>query len=180
MVTNLEERARSFAALAHIEVGQLRKYTDEPYIVHPAAVAGIVRGVPHTPQMLAAAWLHDTVEDTRVELSDIRAEFGSEVEELVYWLTDVSRPEDGNRETRKAIDRAHLARAPAAAQTVKLADLIDNSRSILEHDPDFARVYIREKDRLLDVLCAGDSHLHTKARNQVCQARNHLETRDTA
>jgi hypothetical protein len=74
--------------------------------------------------------LHDTVEDTGVELAELRRVFDDDVATLVEWLTDVSRPEDGNRVARKAIDRAHTARAPARAKTVKLADLIDNSRSI--------------------------------------------------
>ncbi len=93
------ERARIFATAAHTAVAQLRKYTHEPYIVHPAEVAKIVSTVPHTPQMLAAAWLHDVVEDTGVTLETIRAEFGDEVATLVGWLTDVSRPEQGNRQS---------------------------------------------------------------------------------
>ncbi|WP_019583824.1 HD domain-containing protein [Thioalkalivibrio sp. ALE16] len=160
---DLEARARQFATEAHEGVGQVRKYTGDPYIVHPGAVADLVRTVDHTEAMLAAAWLHDTVEDTDVELPDIEREFGGEVASLVYWLTDVSRPEDGNRRQRKALDRAHLAQAPAAAQTVKLADLIDNSRSIFQHDPGFARVYLDEKRMLLDVLEAGDPRLHEYA-----------------
>ncbi|WP_019584421.1 HD domain-containing protein [Thioalkalivibrio sp. ALE16] len=161
--TKLETRARRFAAVAHERVGQVRKYTGEPYIVHPAAVVAIVRLVDHTESMLAAAWLHDTVEDTDVELSDIEREFGGKVASLVYWLTDVSRPEDGNRAQRKALDRAHLAQAPMPAQTVKLADLIDNSRSIFRHDPNFARVYLREKRQLLEVMQGGDRLLRAEA-----------------
>ena len=152
---DLEGRARRFAAEAHGRVGQVRKYTGEPYIVHPAAVVELVRTVPHTEAMLAAAWLHDTVEDTDVGPDDIQSEFGAEVAALVSWLTDVSRPEDGNRATRKAIDRDHLARAPGSAQTIKLADLIDNSRSIMLCDPKFVKVYLPEKRALLSVLGRG-------------------------
>ena len=111
------ERARIFATAAHAAVGQVRKYTNEPYIVHPAEVVSIVRSVPHTPEMLAAAWLHDTVEDTDVTMEVVRAEFGDAVAELVGWLTDVSRPEDGNRAVRKARDREHTAAAPAHCPT---------------------------------------------------------------
>jgi (p)ppGpp synthase/HD superfamily hydrolase len=150
------ERARIFATAAHSAVAQLRKYTMEPYIVHPREVAGIVATVCHTPEMLAAAWLHDVVEDTGVTNEVIRAEFGDKVAELVGWLTDVSRPEQGNRATRKAIDRAHTAAAPAEAQTIKLADLISNTRSIVEHDVKFARTYLEEKRLLLEVMTRGD------------------------
>jgi hypothetical protein len=57
----------------------------------------------------------------------------------------------GNRAARKALDRAHIAKTPRKRKPLKLADLIDNSRSILAHDPGFTRVYMREKALLLDV-----------------------------
>lgn len=161
------ERARVFATAAHAAVAQLRKYTMEPYIVHPAEVVSIVRSVPHTEAMLAAAWLHDTVEDTGVTLETVRAEFGDEVATLVGWLTDVSRPEQGNRAVRKAIDRAHSAAAPAEAQTIKLADLISNTRSIMEHDEKFARTYLEEKRLLLEVMTKGDATLMAIARKNI-------------
>jgi len=161
------ERARVFATAAHATVGQVRKYTFAPYIVHPTEVASTVATVPHTDVMLAAAYLHDTVEDTGVTIEDITREFGHEVAGLVSWLTDVSRPEDGNRAVRKARDREHIACAPAAAQTVKLADLIANSRSIMAHDPAFAKIYLEEKRMLLEVLTRGDAALMARARSIV-------------
>ena len=164
---NNVERARVFATAAHAAVKQVRKYTFEPYIVHPTEVASIVASVPHTNEMLAAAYLHDTVEDTGVSIVDIQKEFGNEVASLVGWLTDVSTPEQGNRAVRKAIDREHTAMAPAAAQTVKLADLIANSRSIMAHDPAFAKVYLEEKQMLLEVLTRGDAVLMAQARRIV-------------
>jgi (p)ppGpp synthase/HD superfamily hydrolase len=159
----MEQRAKQFATQAHASIDQRRKYSGELYIVHPAAVVEIVRSVDHTEAMLAAAWLHDTVEDTPVTLEDIKREFGDEVAELVEMLTDVSRPEDGNRAVRKEIDRQHTARASRAAKTIKLADLIENSCSILAHDRGFARTYLREKARLLEVLQEGDSALLQQA-----------------
>ena len=164
---NTAEHARIFATAAHAAVGQLRKYTNEPYIVHPAEVVSIVRSVPHTEAMLAAAWLHDVVEDTGVTIETVQAEFGAEVADLVSWLTDVSRPEDGNRAHRKALDREHTAAAPAEAQTVKLADLISNTRSIMAHDPKFAVTYLEEKRALLAVMTRGDATLMEIARRHV-------------
>jgi (p)ppGpp synthase/HD superfamily hydrolase len=163
----LELRARTFATAAHAAVAQLRKYTNEPYIVHPAEVVSILKTRPHNPEMVAAAWLHDTVEDTGVSIELIRAEFGSEVSDLVGWLTDVSRPEQGNRAVRKAIDRAHTASAPAEAQTIKLCDLISNTRSIVEHDHKFAETYLAEKRLLLEVMTKGDPVLLARARAQI-------------
>ena len=164
---DIVERARVFATAAHAAVAQLRKYTNEPYIVHPREVAQIVGTVPHSYEMLAAAWLHDVVEDTGVTIEVIREEFGSDVADLVGWLTDVSRPEQGNRATRKAIDRAHTAMAPKDAQTIKLADIISNCTSIKEHDAEFAKVYFEEKRLLLEVLTKGDRELLDRAKALV-------------
>jgi guanosine-3',5'-bis(diphosphate) 3'-pyrophosphohydrolase len=161
-------KAQVYAQAAHAAVGQKRKYTGEPYIVHPAEVAKIVAGVPgSTPDMVAAAWLHDVVEDTGCTFTDIHMAFGIDIATLVRWLTDVSRPEDGNRAHRKAVDRAHSADAPAEAQTIKLADLISNSRSIMAHDPAFARTYLEEKRLLLAVMTRGDPGLYVEAGRYV-------------
>jgi (p)ppGpp synthase/HD superfamily hydrolase len=167
MIFDIVETARVFATAAHTAVGQRRKYSGEHYIHHPAAVVEIVSSVPHTPEMLAAAWLHDVVEDTGVCLDLISSEFGTAVELLVGFLTDVSKPDDGNRAARKAIDREHTAQASPAAKTIKLADLIDNTRSIVAHDPDFARVYLKEKALLLEVLRDGDATLWAMADEMV-------------
>lgn len=174
---DLELRAREFAAAAHH--GQKRKYTFDPYIVHPAAVAALVRAVPHTEEMLAAAWLHDTVEDCGVSHKTVLDTFGNEVLLLVLWLTDVSVAGDGNRAVRKALDRAHTAKAPAEAQTVKLADLIDNSRSIVVNDPGFARTYLAEKALLLDVMTRGDAGLMAEARRLLDAGRALLYAQDS-
>lgn len=165
----LEKHALRFATKAHGT--QKRKYTDEDYIVHPMAVAEIVRGVPHTPEMIATALLHDTVEDASVTLLDIKENFGVKVAQLVAWLTDISTPFHGNRAVRKELDRQHLALAPAQAKTIKLADLIDNTGSIRERDPDFWRVYREEKVRLLEVLRDGDPALWARAK-ELTEDRN--------
>jgi len=166
MSTNsYQHKAIKFATKAHGK--QKRKYTGEPYITHPIAVMEIVRTVPHTEEMLVAAVLHDTVEDTPVTLADIKAEFGTKVAELVNGLTDVSKPQDGNRKTRKAMDRAHTAKQSAEVQTIKLADLIHNTESIGRFDPKFYKVYREEKIRILDILKLGDRSLMHIAQQQV-------------
>ena len=164
-VTLLELKAKSFAAKWHY--GQIRKYTNEPYIVHPAVVAELVRSVPHTAEMICAAWMHDTVEDTGATLAEIEDIFGTDIAGLVEMLTDVSQPKDGNRAARKRIDFEHTAKASPAAKTIKLADLIDNTRSIVVHDPGFARTYLAEKRRLLEVLAEGDATLWVEAKRLV-------------
>lgn len=164
-MTDLVERARIFSYAAHAAVGQKRKYSGRAYIEHPESVFKIVKTVPHTEEMLAAAWLHDVVEDTHIDHDDIYRIFGPTVKKLVWYLTDISKPEDGNRATRKAIDRQHLAEATPEAQTIKLADLIDNTHSIVENDPNFAVVYLREKRLLLEVMDKGDPTLYKICRD---------------
>lgn len=160
---DIVEKAKEFAKKAHESIDQRRKYTNEPYIVHPAEVASIVASVPHTQEMVAAAWLHDVVEDTPITLNEVYKTFGKEVGDLVEMLTDVSKPQDGNRKARKAIDREHTSTASPAAKTIKLADLISNTSSIVEYDPNFAKVYLHEKRLLLEVLKEGDKSLWERA-----------------
>ena len=158
-------RAIEFATVAHKE--QKRKYTGEPYILHPIRVAMKVAEVSTNEDALAAAVLHDTVEDTYVTSAMITKEFGIEVANMVDWLTDVSTPAHGNRAARKLVDRMFIANAPIIVKTIKLADLIDNSDSIVKHDESFSKVYMEEKRRLLTVLKAGNETLFKEATNIV-------------
>jgi (p)ppGpp synthase/HD superfamily hydrolase len=162
------DRAAAFAIEAHGE--QQRKYTGEPYWRHPERVAALVATVQHTEEMIAAAWLHDVVEDTPVSQYRIKQVFGERIARYVYWLTDRSTPEDGTRAVRKRIDREHIAKAPACVKTIKLADLIDNTDSIVKHDPGFAKVYLAEKRLLLEVLKQGDADLWQRAWTQIVGA----------
>jgi hypothetical protein len=171
----LVKRARHFATQAHQRLDQRRKYTDQPYEVHLKAVAGIVAEVSEDPEMIAAAWLHDTVEDTPATFQDIELEFGPGVAQLVAEVTDVSRTADGNRAVRKALDRAHLARASRRGQTIKLADLIDNCRDICQHDEHFARVYAIEMAALLEVLGEGDATLYARAQKTLRKCLDRLD-----
>ncbi len=131
-------KAIMFATIAHN--GQLRKYTNEPYIMHPLSVAHLVHTVTDDMNMLVAAILHD-----------------------VEGLTDPSVPEDGNRQKRRTIDLNHTAMAHPKAKTIKLADIIHNTVSIVQHDKEFAKIYMAEKKVALDFLTEGDPILLAKA-----------------
>ena len=122
----LVKSAQQYATQAHSQINHLRKYTNQPYQVHLKRVAQIVSEVTDDPEIIAAAWLHDTVEAAPATFEDIELKFGAREVKFVVDLTDVSRPSDGSRAQRKAIDREHLRQASAAAKTIKLADLIDN------------------------------------------------------
>jgi (p)ppGpp synthase/HD superfamily hydrolase len=147
------EDAKQFAIAAHGD--QQRKYTGEPYWHHLEEVAYLTSysGDLDIPRhVVQAAWLHDVLEDTSVEFLELREEFGEWVADLVWWLTDqyISNTLYGNRKERKRLERLRFKGAPYYAKAIKLADLISNTNSIVERDPEFAKVYLEEKRLLLE------------------------------
>lgn len=158
---DIVKKALKFATKAHKD--QVRKYTQEPYINHPIAVSKIVKEIGGDKNMRAAAFLHDVVEDTNIALDEILINFGHDIFNLVSDLTDISKKSDGIRKIRKELDRQHLSRASKRAKTIKLADLINNTVSIVLHDSDFAKVYMSEKRALLEVLRDGNHILYQRA-----------------
>jgi hypothetical protein len=182
-------RARAFATGAHAAVGQKRKYTEEPYIVHPAGVAKLVAAVPGiSPEAVAAAWLHDVVEDTGVIHDDIVMWFGPRVATLVWWLThwDIPKTNGGRmkRSHRKALDLMNLMTADWEGQTIKVADFMDNGLGdfdgeggIVARDPDFAPMYLREMETALDALDLADPVLRRDAYAMIGHSRSKLRSR---
>ena len=164
---DLQTQAQIFATAAHAAIGQKRKYSGDDYIVHPARVASIVMRHGGTDEMVAAAWLHDTVEDTDVTPILITKMFGVDVADIVEGLTDISLPDDGNRAKRKSIDRMHSANASTEAQFVKCADIVDNSWDIAENDLSFAKVY---KSEVFLLLHAMTKVKHTEIWDQAMQS----------
>ena len=164
----LSFRAMMFARDVHAE--QKRKYTGNPYSDHLAEVCGIAMSVGwhiaeiHPDKLMATCWLHDSIEDQGVNPEEIRRQFGDDVALGVLALSDL---EEGNRAERKAASRARLAKAPSWVQTIKVADLISNTSSIVQHDPKFAMTYLEEKRLLLDVLTKADPRLVAIARRQA-------------
>ena len=117
-------RALAFARARH--GSQFRRGSDTPYWVHLVRVAmELARWGETSPVLLQAALLHDTVEDTQTTVGEIRTGFGPEVADLVDWLT---APEDADAQ-REYYARLQ-ANAPFEAQLLKLADRVDNLRSI--------------------------------------------------
>ena len=168
-MSNLIFAAMQFAREAHQD--QVRKYTGEPYVTHLAEVAGIVASTLNCGKMgyeeaVSVAWLHDTVEDCGVTLQEIEVRFGITVAIGVSGLTD---SEAGNRAERKAKARDRLAACSGWIQTIKCADLISNTSSIVKHDPKFAEVYLEEKRLLLYVMTKADPRLREMAYANVLQ-----------
>ena len=121
--------------------------------------------------MIIAVLLHDVVEDTPVTFTDVKENFGSTVAEYVHYCTNVSEKEDGNRAFRKKMDADHFALGPADTQTIKVADLIHNSETIIPHDQKFFhKAYKHEKQYLLKVLTKADPILLDRAQTILSDA----------
>ena len=165
-------KVKEFADKAHGE--QRRKYSPERYIVHPERVMQMCSQYTDKLPVLAAALLHDVLEDTPVTQRQIH-EFlltimtQADVKEtlnLVIALTDVftkaAHPR-WNRKKRKAKEAERIQKTSADSQTIKYADIIDNCREIVEHDPDFAKTFLRECRALLKVMPNGNRTLYNEA-----------------
>lgn len=151
------QKALEFATAAHS--GQVRKYTGEPYVNHCIEVVKILMHHGYcsaeNENMLCAAMLHDTVEDTDVTFQDIKAMFGDRVMHLVFFVTDVVGKEQGNRATVIDLNSHHIISTPyTESLIIKCADIISNTSSIVERDPKFAPIYLDEKNRLLSRMQA--------------------------
>ena len=136
--TELLDRAIIFAVKAH--AGTERRGKGFPYIVHPMEAMEIVATMTPDQELLAAAALHDTVEDTDVTIEDLRKEFGERVALLVAHESEervegVSQEESWHQRKQAAIDR--LAQAPHDAKIVALGDKLSNMRAIAS---DYARL----------------------------------------
>jgi len=172
--SSLVSAAYKLGSEAHTD--QKRKYTGTPYFDHCCEVANLVASIGASEDAVAAALLHDTVEDVKtITQETIATNISPRVADLVMMCTDVSKPEDGNRKARKAKDLAHTAEADAEGQTIKLADIISNSVNILGNDPAFSKVYIPEMMNLLTVLTKGDKRLYEIASAYVKNGEQHLK-----
>ena len=174
---DLVGRASKYAWIAH--TGQVRKYTGEDYIVHLREVAELVQSTGLEPEVTAAAWLHDIVEDCESTIDDITAQFGARVGRLVHAMTDEAVFKGGpTRAERKERTRQRFlllqGQDSIDAHTLKVADCISNVPSIRDHDPRFWEVFKREVERLLDVLVLA----HPGLKDRLCDElgvprRNH-------
>ena len=152
--TELLDRAIVFAVKAH--AGTERRGKGFPYIVHPMEAVEIVSTMTTDQELLAAAALHDTVEDTPVTVEQIRAEFGPRIADLVASESDtfeegVSEEDSWHARKQAAIDR--LAKASHDAKIVALGDKLSNMRTI-------ARDYSIKGDALWSLFHAKDRADH--------------------
>ena len=157
----LIRKAHAFAAKAH--AGVFRRWSGEPYVEHCERVAGSLIALGAPTEVVAAAYLHDVIEDCPVSEAELAAEFGPKVAALVVEVTNPKiAKEPGNRAMRKAAVIQHLAASSAEGASIKLADMLDNSSNVAEHDPEFAKRYLAEMAKKLAVLGHGHPELLAK------------------
>lgn len=170
------EKIIEFGDKAHGE--QRRKYCDDRYMVHPVRVMRTCQKYTDDISVLAAALLHDVLEDTPVtedEIGDfLKALLDEKAAEkalqYIIDLTDVYTRQvfpQMNRRARKAKETERLSKIPAESQTVKYADILDNADEIVDHDPDFARVFLSECRVILQHMKSGDAELKAIAEKTV-------------
>lgn len=165
------EKVKDLATKLHGE--QKRKYTGDPYVTHTFRVADIVKEHGGDDNMVMAAILHDVLEDTNTSKEDllhlmmgiVGTSDAVDIVKLVKELTDVYTHEDYpdiNRKGRKEMEAMRMGKISPRAQTIKYADLLDNSQDILKNDPKFAKVYIGEKEQILKYMNRGNQELYKK------------------
>ena len=169
---NRIEMVKELATELHGE--QKRKYTGDPYVTHTFRVADTVRKHGGDENMIHATILHDVLEDTpttEIQLFNLlrsgilEQKDAIDVVRLVKELTDIFTLEDYpniNRGGRKEMESLRLGMISDRAQTIKYADLLDNGVDILRNDPKFAKVYLKEKEMILDNMTKGDKTLYKK------------------
>ena len=107
--------------------------------------------------------MHDVIEDCGVSYCAIYKKFGRPVADAVDGLTERSRPDDGNRAKRKRIDAEWYSQQDPIVQTIKILDMISNSKSIKEHDARFWKTYRKEKLELIGMLKLADKRALSRA-----------------
>lgn len=153
----LYEQAKIFAIEAHTSIGQVRQYTGEPYHEHVLRVAELVRTRTQDQEVLAAACLHDVLEDVEPKRPEfgrdaILERFGRRVLDLVLELTDIYTKEnhpDKTRKIRKQLEAERLSKVSEEAKLIKRADLHDNGSSF--DGTRFEKTW-REEKKVLDEL----------------------------
>ena len=146
---NIVEKAKEFATAAH--KGQL--YGDQPYTVHLEDVVARLSTITEDQELLAAAWLHDTVEDCGITVEQIAKEFGQRVTNLVWALTGT-----GPYRALRVNDAIKKIAATEGAELIKSADRLSNvAASIRDGRTDLFEMYQREHKVLSPVL--GDNAL---------------------
>lgn len=166
---DIDGRAFQFAKKAH--AGTYRKGTTIPYMKHLEETADIVRTLTDNKRVIAAAYLHDILEDTSYTVSEIEEYFGSEVARLVESETENKyhgQPKEETWKMRKKETIHHLQKASVETKMIALGDKLSNMRSI-------ERDYEQIGDQLWDRFNTKDPNMHAWYYRSVCDSLNELK-----
>lgn len=195
---SIVSRALQLGEKAHS--GQLRKGTHEPYFVHPVRVKNLIQeiyesqnplfadGKTITENEIAAAVLHDVLEDTNTSESEILDATNKHVLKLVKELTNPSKsfvpteehrrlPKGSIRKIKKQMDRDHLSNVSWQAKVIKLADRLDNVRDMKGLDDDFCLLYADESQLLLNALRGTYAPLEMLLETEIVNLRKKVKER---
>jgi (p)ppGpp synthase/HD superfamily hydrolase len=176
------KKVEDFARKSH--GSQRRKFVDELYIEHPIRVMKTCSGVTGELSILAAALLHDVIEDTQVTVDEMKSFLlqvmtsteAARTVNLVIELTDVythSAYPQWNRRVRKDKENERLKSTSNDSRTIKYADMIDNAEGIAGND--FAPKLLREMRTNLKVIPGGNEALYHQAVQKVEDGLRRLE-----
>ena len=164
---DLANAARLFANGGHQRIAAHRNPRLQSQELHLKSVAQIVASVTQDEETIAAAWLHDIVEDTSVTIDDVDRMFGATVAKIVAELSGAVRPGRLNRAARSAFQKNHFAGVSAEAKTVKIADLIDTTRDLNKNDPASLSEYLAQASELAQILDGGDTRLLSRLKRDL-------------
>jgi len=140
------KKAEEFATKKH--EGQIRK-DGRPYIVHPKAVAELVKTYGGDAEQISTGWLHDTLEDTKTTYEELVQEFNQIIADYVHYLTN---PKDLDKSKKSEFIIKKLNTMPLDVVMIKLCDRLDNVSDFKTADPNFVRSYKQETQKVLDGL----------------------------
>ena len=145
---------QAFQVANRYHKGQDRSWENQPYIVHLCRVAATISELSVPDEIVAAAWLHDTLEDTKCTEAYLYMAFPKIIVDIVKEVTNPSEtPEhkQKSRSDRKFMNCQHIAKASRYGKILKLADRLDNVRGLIHCPKGYAYKYAKETVQLLDI-----------------------------
>lgn len=158
------QEAFSLAEKSHF--GQVRKYTDEEYIVHLREVASFLSSIPeNTYEEVVSGLLHDVVEKGNVSLDFIKDNFGYNVFTHVDYLSDKATLEDGNRKERMIKNWKHFSQCPPTTNNIKAIDILSNTRSTMLCDGKYGATYLEPIVEFMNPYFQQCEHLNPEVKS---------------
>ena len=164
-------KAKEYATEKH--AGVKRKFDGKDYITHPEAVAELVEKFGGNDEMIAAAWLHDVVEDTKTPLSEIEENFGSVVAKLVGELTNPPKFDKGQDKSEYMAKKLPVMSSDGL--TIKLCDRLNNVSDFSTASPEFVKKYAPATKYILDALEDSERPLNSQQERIIDEIRKSIQ-----